>query len=509
MTNIIPIYKAEAGLADKILASNAVAYVSKLMPESDQTIKDKVLAEYKSSGGQHDSDLYYTRSILVTTSWNKNDDVFDNIEVWTARKTPTHKPTNIEHDEKQLVGHITENWAIDTEGNPIDDGSNVDSLPGTFHVVNGAVIYTSWEDEDLVSRAKKLIEEIEAGTKFVSMECLFTDFDYAVHPSEGSQHIVARNEETAWMTKHLRSYGGAGEYEGNRIGRLLRNITFCGKGYVDMPANPDSIIFNKDMLDFQSTSTEKTFIINNGVIIDKETACVSGKEENMEVTNMADNILQDQISELKASLKTEIDARKKAEKEVTEAGVEKLKADNEDLKKKYVAECETVVDTNKKLTESEKSVQGLNKELEEVKESKSRLEKEMDEIKAAELRASRISTLVDGKIDKDVAAEKVEKFSNLTDEQFEDLAGELIEAQKDKNFPPKKKDKDKEEDDDKDKASLTVDDKTLDKTQAGAEDINLASEDNDDEDDLKLVRSELQAAIASRLGHGHKTEKEE
>ncbi len=501
MTNIIPIYKAEVGLKNKILASNAIAYVSELVPESDQTIKDKVLAQYSSQGGQHDRDLYYTRSVLVTTSWNKNDDVFDSREVWAARKTPTHKPTNIEHDEKQLVGHITENWAIDIDGNLIDEESNVDSLPGTFHVVNGAVIYTSWEDGELEGRAKRLIEEIEAGTKFVSMECLFTNFDYAINPSEGSQHIVARNEETAWMTKHLKSYGGAGEYEGNRIGRLLRNITFCGKGYVDMPANPDSIIFNKDMLKFKSTSTEKTFIINNGVILDKEAAFVSGTEEITEVINMADNILQDQINELKATLKTETEARKKAEKEVTEAGVATLKADNEDLKKKYDAQCELVSKTDEKVAESDEKVKSLSEELEEVKEAKSTLEKEMNEIKAAELRSNRISILVDGKIDKKIATEKVEMFSNLTDEQFEDLAGELIGAQKGKNpFP--KKDKDKDEDEDKDKAASTVDDKTLDVKEGTAKaDVNLANVgDDDEEDELQTVRSELQNAIANRLG---------
>ena len=42
------------------------------------------------------------------------------------------------------------------------------------------------------------------------------------------------------------------------IGRLLRNITFCGKGYVKKPANPDSIIFS-ETTDFSKASLENPF----------------------------------------------------------------------------------------------------------------------------------------------------------------------------------------------------------------------------------------------------------
>ena len=48
---------------------------------------------------------------------------------------------------------------------------------------------------------------------FVSMECIFRGFDYAVQAPDGNKHIVARNEETAFLTRHLRSYGGTGEYQ--------------------------------------------------------------------------------------------------------------------------------------------------------------------------------------------------------------------------------------------------------------------------------------------------------
>ena len=53
---------------------------------------------------------------------------------------------------------------------------------------------------------------------------------------------VPREESSAFLTKHLRSYGGSGKYEDYRVGRLLRNLSFSGKGLVSKPANPRSVI---------------------------------------------------------------------------------------------------------------------------------------------------------------------------------------------------------------------------------------------------------------------------
>lgn len=73
------------------------------------------------------------------------------------------------------------------------------------------------------------------------MECYFKGFDYAM-VSEGKVEIINRNEKTAFLTKHLRCYGGSGVYQNKKISRVLRNITFSGKGLVENPANPESVI---------------------------------------------------------------------------------------------------------------------------------------------------------------------------------------------------------------------------------------------------------------------------
>ena len=90
-------------------------------------------------------------------------------------------------------------------------------------------------------------------------------------------HIVPRNNETAFLTRHLRAYGGEGSYQEHQIGRLLRNITFSGKGFVNRPANPESIIFDKNkVFEFNSASisSENMFLDENGVIMKIGTSTV-------------------------------------------------------------------------------------------------------------------------------------------------------------------------------------------------------------------------------------------
>ncbi len=72
------------------------------------------------------------------------------------------------------------------------------------------------------------------------MEAKFDDFDYGLVDSDGKIKIVARNEDTAFLTKYLRAYGGDGVYQNYKTARVLRNFRFSGIGNVDKPANPKS-----------------------------------------------------------------------------------------------------------------------------------------------------------------------------------------------------------------------------------------------------------------------------
>jgi len=347
-------YEINDGLESIVKASASVCYAS--VAEPSELINKRNIKNIKSLASANDADLYYVQSILVSSSWNKNDDIFDKAEIWNAKNTPEDKPTNLEHDEHTIIGHIISNWPITDDGQIIDENTDVSSLPDKFHILTGSVIYKAYSVPELQQRAQKLIAEIEEGNKYVSMECLFGNFDYGlINKSTGEYKILPRSEESSYLTKYLRAYGGQGEYDNYKIGRLLRNITFSGKGFVDKPANPDSVIFTKNMVtkSLEKKIDEKIGDLSNAGVSNNQLnpnveiitmsseiteAVASTPEENVvttEATTVEPVVVADVVADSSGELET-----LKQEKEAAESAMmmkttenEKMKKDLEDLKK--------------------------------------------------------------------------------------------------------------------------------------------------------------------------------
>ena len=428
------------GLEDKIKASASVSYAALAQPVNDTETASKIRAN-KAIAGIDDSDLYYVQSILVTSSWNKNDDIFDKLEVWQARNTPEDKPTNLDHNEEIIIGHITSNWPITEDGILIDQATPSDNLPDKFHILTGSVIYKGFSNPELKGRSDKLIAEIENGTKYVSMECYFKGFDYGVEDkTSGEYKVIARNEESSHLTKYLRAYGGLGENDNYKIGRVLRQITFSGKGYVDKPANPDSIIFNS----LSNEQEKNSDFVKAGVFSD----CPN----NMENNNMN---LEQEIAELKAKVEAAVDcasATKEAyslatqlkdtvaslEKTIEEknSGLASLQASYDELVSSTEAAKKSSEEENMKKEEMFKKTKSeLDEALESIAGYKS---KEADMMKK-EKKMKRMASLVEMGIDQETATATVDKFENLEDEAFEGIAELLSVAAK--KVPPKKEEK--------------------------------------------------------------------
>ena len=104
----LPIYKNEIrdGLEDVLRANSSIAYSSPLKshtPSEGEQEKAKLIALESVAENQDQFDLYYLNSVLVSTGWNKNDDIFDIEETWAARSTPEDKQFNFMHDETDII----------------------------------------------------------------------------------------------------------------------------------------------------------------------------------------------------------------------------------------------------------------------------------------------------------------------------------------------------------------------------------------------------------------------
>lgn len=497
------IYESEKndGLEEIISTKSSISYAS--LVEKSKSTKNKYSVNFKALAGIDDKDLYYTQSVLVTTSWNKNDDIFDKMEVWNAKNTPTHKPTNLEHDESIIVGHITSNYPMTEDGLLVDDNTPIDNLPNKFHILTGSVIYTGYTEPQLKERAQRLISEIEAGNKYVSMECFFQGFDYGlIDKSNGEYKVLSRNNETAFLTKHLRAYGGLGEHENYKIGRVLRNITFSGKGFVDKPANPESVIFTHNNINFDKN-------IANTEILKEKNSNFSEMGVFSNQANLKENIMSldlDPIVTEVADLKNKIEAmintsateQKISELEETiksqeilindaKNTIDQLNSDKEEAAKKM----------NEYMAKKEEEYKKVRSELDETLEALAGYKNKMEEMAKMEKKTKRMASLVEAGIDSDTAAATVEKFENFDDDAF-DAVTVLLAAKKTKPKMEEKEDPSMASEAEETKSEEVVTASVLDTAEV-EEEVNLGVG-SDSESEPDATRAALVDFVRNRLG---------
>tara|TARA_A100001515_G_scaffold47109_2_gene37168 strand:- start:13849 stop:15315 length:1467 start_codon:yes stop_codon:yes gene_type:complete len=380
------------GIGELVKSTASVAYCSAATIQEDipEEVVAKAVAENKDQ-----IDLYYLESVLVSTGWNKNDDVFTSDATWAARSTPEDKQFNFMHDENDIIGHITGSYVLTKDGKALADDAEA---PEEFDIISQAVLYNSWTGEENRDRMGKIIAEIQEGKWYVSMECLFSGFDYALIDEKGVAKVLARDEGSSFLTKHLRAYGGSGEYEGYKLGRALSNISFSGKGLVSKPANPRSVIL-------RDSSTANINVDHNSKLSIGE-------------LQMSD-VLTDQLAEVKAQLEAA-----KAENEAIKAKIEEAK-DKEFASKVEAFEAaadeskatidelnETIKSTQARVAELEDSLQSSQTELAEAM-------KEMDEMKKKEKMEKRKASLSEAGLEEEEVDETLASFDALDDSAFE------------------------------------------------------------------------------------------
>ena len=458
------------GLAE-LITDNSIAYTLDIAtgPSVDYSKISDMIAK-ASLDEQTDTTLFPIESILATIGINLNDDVFLAEEVLKARHTPVDKPFNKMHNQDDIIGHMTASRLLDGNYNEVEGGE-------FEHIAVSSVIYKVWRDPDRQAEINQIIEDIQAGVWKVSMECIFPRFDYAIITPEGKQVIIERNESTAYLSKYLRKYKGPGYYNNNKIGRVLRDINFCGKGLVDNPGNPYSVIF-KNNEKFSGALAS----------LDEIKEMVMSEQEKAE------------LERAKAEAETAKADLAKFKEEAAEAAANKL---NEAVAQRdaIIAEQKTTIaGLQTDLATVNTSLAGLTEELETVKAEKTTVaeklgvaEAALETVRVEKAIAVRTQALTDAGVSKEKAEALLEKFASASDELFATLVSTVAEF---KPFTKKddEKDKDKEKDkDDKAKADTDTTSSTADFSQANLDvsaDLNVATAEKVSED-KKAIASYL------------------
>lgn len=503
---------------------------------SPLTIVEKPMRAFASAGPVQ-PDLLYMKSVLVSTGKNANDDVFLPLEMWKARATPNLKPVDWEHNtgfeliktpgeelkdnkkivaDNQIIGVMHNSYVADKSGRVItEELARADGfqIPVEFDIINEAVIFKYI----FPTVAARIVKEAQDNKLFVSMEAWFNGFDYRV-----GNKIVARNDETVFLDRFLRANGGVGIYQGQEVGRVLRNIVFGGVGIVARPANKDSVIqsFTNAEL-FENNPKLDDAIVSHviGTIGSKESQEVIDimSEKTQENTPAApvDTVSAGDYKELVTKLvkaEAAVDA-KTVELASAKAEVDSLKA----TIAKMSAEVDTLVSA--KVAAAEKAVSDMKLKLDEA-------EAKLKSIEAARVVAERTQKVRDAlnlsvlatdaeelKVKKNAKAESLVKAGqHLDDAAFAAWLDELKEIVSLAAAPPwmKKDEEEKEEKKEEEAKAEETDPAILDTVKATASipagnenpnPINLA-------DKFKALASDLLTANKkTRFDYSSKEEK--
>lgn len=397
------IYKSEikAGLQEAI-AQDTVSISCDITPIDQSLIKPKEnlqeLILSVASANPNQPDLFYSKSILVSTGWNKNNDVFSKMHTWEARNTVIDKPVNLGHECLDIVGHMTNSYVM-SNGMLIPDNTLAEELPQSFDILNEFVIYKVWRDEERQKQIDTLIQEILNNEWCVSMECKFADFDYAVITPDGEQYIVPRNESTACLSKHIKQFGGTGEFQGNRIGRLLKDLFFIGKGIVKRPANEKSVIINDTPNEMFNEANVKDSLTTESDTMAEDK--MKEKDKEVECEKKEKDMAKSELESTKSEL---VEAK---------ANILNLQAENQNLVKR-------VDELQGKISEKDTVIATLTDECKNAKAETISLAEKVKVMESTAKKSERANKLA-----KFVKASEIEatvnKFESLSDEMFEEV----------------------------------------------------------------------------------------
>jgi hypothetical protein len=305
-----------------------------------------------------------------------------------------------------------------------------------------------------------------------------------------------------------------GEHENYKLGRVLRNITFSGKGFVNKPANPESIIFSKSNLSdtLASLDLEKNTIFDNkGVITNQSHENVENNIMSSE-TKASEQTVETPVAETTENVVTQ-DAQSAINMDELKSAMMNKTQELEALKKTYeglkMQKEEEMATMQKQQEEMAMMMNKMKSELSEAQEVIAAYKTKEEEMMKKEKKMKRMASLVEAGIDSESAEATVDKFESLTDEAFEAMTS-LVAGKMPPWLNKDNKDKKKKEDDSKatdseaskEETEANVDPEVLETAEVEAN-VNLGIG-GDAADPVESTRAALVEFVSSRLGKNYK-----
>lgn len=293
----------------------------------------------------------------VVNEFNKNGDGIDTAIAKETISQFKHKPTNIEHDRKKIVGHIVNAGFSDRETNSIIESDSIpDNETKAFNIALGAVVYKT-ANKDFFEALKNSTNPKSKMHNIISAswEIGFSEYQIAVGSKNLSEaEIISDPTKIQELKGNLRGFGGKGLTEdGKPVYRLITGKVYpLGIGFTMKPAAAvkgvvsDEIHEDEDDKSEASATLQKISdeisqnlkkIVNNNTIMDLEKLLSELKDSLVEkkfseeaVASMT-STFADAIKQKDEEYQASLEEKQKAQAEIAQAN-EELKASVDALK---------------------------------------------------------------------------------------------------------------------------------------------------------------------------------
>jgi len=366
----------------------------------------------------------------VVNEFNKNGDGIDTKTAIDSIQQFIHKPTNIEHNKKKIVGHIVNAGFSDYSDSTIL--INIDETEkDPFHIALGAVVYKTVDKEffDLLQKSTDPENKMH-NTVSASWEIGFSEYQIAVGSKNLKEaRIISDPKEVQEMKGMLRAFGGKGVTEdGEPIYRLITgNVYPLGIGFTLKPAaNVKGIISNDDKKMEIKNEPSKEEEATQATQLKKISDKISQKIKNT-VNNTKIMDLETLLSEIKASL-TEKKFSEEAIAGMTSTFAEAIKQKDEEYQASLEATEQEKAEIASAKEELQASVESIKEELKAAQERIDAFEGEkaaQEAVATFNARMEEIDSIYDlEESDSSFIAEKI-KGLDASEESFASLKAEL------------------------------------------------------------------------------------
>ena len=366
----------------------------------------------------------------VVNEFNKNGDGISTKTAIDSVQQFVHKPTNIEHNKKKVVGHIVNAGFSDYADSTIL--INVDENERSpFNIALGAVVYKT-VDKDFFDTLKRSTDPKNSMHNKVSAswEVGFSQYQIAVGSKNlKDAEIISDPNQIQEMKAMLKGFGGKGAMEdGTPVYRLITgNVYPLGIGFTMKPAANVKGVISEEKEQIE-TKEVKAIEINTkrSDQLQKVAAKIS---QNLKKT--VNNIKIMDIENLLTDLKSDLQEKKFSQEAIasmTSTFAEAIKTKDEEYKSSLEAAENAKSEIAKANEELKASVESIQEELKVAQKRIGDFEK-IESAKAAEelfnSRMEEIDSIYDlEESDSAFIAEKI-KGLDLSEEAFASFKSEL------------------------------------------------------------------------------------